>query len=83
MTVQAGIREFRAGLADFIESEQPVEVTRHGQMVGIFLPTRRDRPFSAESFLASGDALDQQLAKSGVDTEELVRDFDKVRRERP
>ena len=80
MTVQAGIREFRAGLADFIESEQPVHVTRHGQTVGIFLPSRQGRPFNVESFLASGDALDQELAKSGLTADELVRDFDSARR---
>ena len=33
-TKSVGIREFRAGLAEFIDSKQPVAVTRHGQTVG-------------------------------------------------
>ena len=38
-TTKVGIREFRAGLADYIASDKPVAVTRHGQTVGIFIPT--------------------------------------------
>ena len=40
-TKSVGIREFRAGLAEFIDSKQPVAVTRHGQTVGFFIPTAR------------------------------------------
>lgn len=38
-TTKVGIREFRAGLAEYIASDKPVAVTRHGQTVGIFIPT--------------------------------------------
>jgi hypothetical protein len=38
-TTKVGIREFRAGLAEYIASDKPVAVTRHGQTVGIFVPT--------------------------------------------
>ena len=38
-TIRVGIREFRAGLADFIASSTPVAVTRHGQTIGYFIPT--------------------------------------------
>lgn len=36
-----GIREFRAALAEYIEADTPVTVTRHGQAVGLFVPLRR------------------------------------------
>lgn len=36
---KVGIREFRAGLAEFIASSKPVAVTRHGQTIGYFIPT--------------------------------------------
>jgi len=38
-TVKVGIREFRAGLAEYIASDTAVAVTRHGQTVGYFIPT--------------------------------------------
>jgi len=36
---KVGIREFRAGMAEFISSSTPVAVTRHGQTIGYFIPT--------------------------------------------
>jgi len=39
-TKSVGIREFRSGLADYIASETPVAITRHGQTVGFFIPTK-------------------------------------------
>ena len=37
---KVGIREFRSGLADYIASETPVAITRHGQTVGFFIPVK-------------------------------------------
>ena len=37
---KVGVREFRSGLAEYIASATPVAVTRHGQTVGYFIPTR-------------------------------------------
>lgn len=42
-TQRVGIREFRAGLAEYIDSDAPIAITRHGQTVGYFIPTRADR----------------------------------------
>ena len=35
---KVGIREFRAGLADYTDADAPVAMTRHGQTVGYFIP---------------------------------------------
>ena len=40
-TPSVGIREFRATLAEYIDADTPVTVTRHGQAVGLFVPLRR------------------------------------------
>ncbi len=42
-----GLREFRAAIAEYIDADRPVTVTRHGQTVGLFVPPRRP---SAEDF---------------------------------
>lgn len=39
-TAKAGIREFRADLAEYIASGIPVALTRHGQTVGYFIPAQ-------------------------------------------
>ena len=38
-TTKVGIREFRSDLAEYIASNTPVAITRHGQTVGYFVPT--------------------------------------------
>jgi len=43
VATKVGVREFRAGLANFIESIRQTAVTKHGQTVGYFFPTRGDR----------------------------------------
>ncbi len=42
--VTVGIREFRENLAAYLlESNAPVAITRHGDTIGYFIPTRRKR----------------------------------------
>ena len=77
---KVGIREFRAGLADYIASEQPVAVTRHGHTVGLFIPIKTD--FSAEvaALRASVEAVLDELSAMGVDPDEVLADFEQARR---
>ena len=35
------VKEFRENLAEHINSDNPVAVTRHGFTVGYFIPTRK------------------------------------------
>lgn len=80
MTASVGIREFRAGLADYIASATPVAVTRHGQTVGWFIPTPATREAEVASLRTAAEALDALLAERGVDVDELVDDFKSARR---
>ncbi|MGA2096909.1 MAG: hypothetical protein ABSH39_11455 [Candidatus Acidiferrum sp.] len=40
-TIKVGVREFRERIASFLESDTPVAVTRRGETLGIYVPTRR------------------------------------------
>jgi antitoxin (DNA-binding transcriptional repressor) of toxin-antitoxin stability system len=76
-----GIREFRAHLSEVIAADRPMAVTRHGQTVGVFIPTRP--PVTAEAIAAlqaAAVALAQQMAEAGVDEDTLVAEFKAVRR---
>ncbi len=79
MTTSVGIREFRAGLADFIASESPVAVTRHGQTVGSFIPTRASLDADISALRTAAATLDQLLAEKGVDVDEVVAEFKAAR----
>src|SRR5208282_3889626 len=40
-TIKVGVREFRERIATFLESDTPVAVTRRGETLGVYVPTRR------------------------------------------
>lgn len=77
---KVGIREFRAGLADFVDADVPVAVTRHGQTVGYFIPVKQDRSADAAALLAAGEKLDALLQHSEVDVDEMVTEFKSIRK---
>ena len=66
-TAKVGIREFRAGLADFIASDTPVAITRHGQTVGYFIPTHGQADADLASLRKAAAELDRLLASKSVD----------------
>ena len=39
--LKVGVREFREQIATFLESDTPIAVTRRGETVGVYVPTRR------------------------------------------
>ena len=79
-TLKVGVREFREQIARFLESEMPVAVTRRGETLGIYVPTRRKRTKSADlsELKAAADRLAEAL--TDVDEEELVTEFKGMRR---
>lgn len=83
MGVRIGIRELRDKLASYMESTVPIEVTRHGQTVGFYIPVPR-RPGQAEreALLEAGRRMQAELARLGLTEEELVADFKRWRRAR-
>ncbi|MEJ1933029.1 prevent-host-death family protein [Nostoc sp. NIES-2111] len=81
-TTKVGIREFRENLATYLESKKPVAITRHGATIGIFVPTR-PKPSQAdlEALRIAGEKMQQWIAEAGTSEEELVADFERLRKE--
>jgi PHD/YefM family antitoxin component YafN of YafNO toxin-antitoxin module len=79
--VTVGIREFRENLAAYLlESDAPVAITRHGDTIGYFIPTRRKRTETERTALKEAAArLDELLASKGVNEDELAADFKRWR----
>lgn len=78
--IKVGVREFRERIASFLESDTPVAVTRRGETLGIYVPTRGRRPAVADisALKAAADRLATALAD--IDEEEFVAEFKKIRR---
>jgi len=73
---KVGMREFREQLAQYLESEVPIAVTKHGRTVGLYIPVRH-RP-AEEDLVAlreAGRRLDEWMARQGVTEDELVTEF--------
>jgi hypothetical protein len=79
-TIKVGVREFRERIASFLESDTPVAVTRRGETLGVYVPTRRKHPKAAD--VAELKAASKRLAEAlaDVDEEEFVTEFKELRR---
>lgn len=77
---KVGVREFRERIASFLESDTPVAVTRRGETLGVYVPTRRKRPRTADisELKAAADRLAKTLAD--INEDELIADFKQLRR---
>ena len=82
----AGIRELRARSADLLGGGEPVLVTRHGRVSGVYLPLEEpDRlPEDLRRELAAvlGRHLSRALDSEGVTDADLAKDFREHRKRR-
>ncbi|MBI2688048.1 MAG: type II toxin-antitoxin system Phd/YefM family antitoxin [Acidobacteria bacterium] len=80
---KVGIREFREHLSTYLESKDPVAITRHGATIGIYVPTK-PRPSQAvlEALRVAGEKMQALLAEAGISEDEIVEEFKQLRRER-
>ena len=82
-TPSVGIREFRASLAEYIDTDAPVTITRHGRAIGLFAPLRRPRAEDLQSLEAAAAKVREVLPLSDDEVEAVVADFDALRRGLP
>ncbi len=82
----AGIRELRAKSATLFGSGEPVLVTRHGKVSGVYVPLDEpDRlPDDLRRELAAvlGRHLTKALERKGITERDIVEDFHAYRRRR-
>ncbi len=79
--IRIGIREFRDKLASYLlESENPLAITRHGDTIGYYIPTRRKASEMEVNSLREAAARMQKMLKtSGLSEDEVVDDFKRWR----
>ena len=81
--VKVGMREFREHLPHYLLSSAPVAITRHGETMGFYIPTRH-HPEQAEleSLKEAALQLEKLLVSNGVTVDELVAEFRALRRKK-
>ena len=82
-SLKVGIREFRSQLPHYLlEVGQPLAITRHGETIGYYIPTR-DKAASDEvmSLRLAAEKLDTLLQVLEVDLDLIVEELNNKRRE--
>ena len=82
-----GIRELRANAAKLFTSGEPLLITRHGKISGLYVPlaeaNRLPDNVRQELTVVIGKYLATALARKGVKERDIKKDFDAYRRRRP
>jgi len=82
----AGIRELRADIKGLFSAGEPILVTRHGRVSGVYVPL--DEPDRIPDDLRKdivrvlGEHLSRQLDAAGVREKEVLEDFNAHRQRR-
>lgn len=85
----ATVREFRDKATSYFKNEEPILVTRHGKVTGLYLPIEHPENFPfelrKELLVSFGEAISHSLEKRGVTEGKLIagfQSFKKARRRR-
>ena len=79
-TTKVGIREFRTDLAEYIASNTPIAVTRHGHTVGYFIPTHGQVEADIAALKKASQTLDKLIESNRIDVDEVMTEFKTARR---
>ena len=80
LTTRVGVREFRENLTSYLESPKPVAITRHGETIGIYFPTRH-KPGEADlqALRAAGAKMQSLIADAGLAEDEILSGIKELR----
>lgn len=78
--LKVGVREFRDHLQRYLLTSIPVAITRHGETVGYYIPTRhRVEQTELDALKKAAGELEKLLLSHGLSEDELVSEFRKLR----
>lgn len=66
-----GIRQFREHTAEYLGSADPIAVTRHGRIIGLYFPLPPDEGETRRAWERLGKAVDRVRKKTGMSEDEL------------
>ncbi len=80
----ASVREFRDHIAQLINEDQPVMLTRHGEPMGVYLPLSDKEHVPLEIKREAFKMGMERRAKvyANIDEKEMLEDFEKWRKAR-
>jgi hypothetical protein len=67
-----GVREFRDHATTYLSGPDPVAVSKHGHVIGFYIPIERDENEVRRAVIGLGEAVGQVLQETGMSEEELA-----------
>jgi PHD/YefM family antitoxin component YafN of YafNO toxin-antitoxin module len=79
-----GISEFRENLYKYTkENQEPLALTNHGETIGYYIPTQpQPQKKELESLRQAVTKLSNMLAEKGLSEDDIVADFQELRKQR-
>ena len=77
-----GVREFRDHATVYLSGSDPVAVSKHGQVIGFYIPVEADREQAMRALEQLGRSVEEILAQTDMTEDELSGLFD-LHRARP
>ncbi len=67
-----GVREFRDHATSYLSGSEPVAVSKHGHVIGFYIPLERDEDEARRAIAGLGKAVERVLQETGMSEEELA-----------
>lgn len=78
---KVGIREFREHLPQYLNAALPVAITKHGETIGFYLPTKHHpEKVELEALKNAATQLEALITSLGTTEDELVAEFRSLRK---
>jgi hypothetical protein len=71
-----GVREFRDHATVYLSGTEPLAVSKHGRMIGLYFPVRRDQARVNRALDKLGQTVEAILDETEMTEEEFAQLFD-------
>ena len=71
-----GVREFRDHATSYLSGREPVAVSKHGHVIGFYIPVERDQEQVDRALDQLGELVAEVLRDTGMTEVELAELFD-------
>lgn len=71
-----GVREFRDHATTYLSGTEPLAVSKHGQVIGLYFPVKRDPERVKRALDKLGETVGAILEETGMSEEEFAQFFD-------
>ena len=79
---QITVDDFRQHLDKYLLSRTPLTIVGEGRTVGYFMPVHKPDPAALEAFKRAAKELQDLMAAHGITEDEVVKEFDALRKQK-